>query len=73
MLKYFLGRYKTQEMCNKVVGDFLPTLKFIPDWFVTNKMIKTLLMLYSQMMIDILSFDEDSGNVTFLSDKRVVV
>ena len=51
MLKYCLGRYKTQEMCNKVVGDFLPTLKFIPDWFVTNKMIKTLLMLYSQMMI----------------------
>ena len=51
MLKYFLGRYKTQEMCNKVVGDFLPTLKFIPDWLVTNKMIKTLLMLYSQMMI----------------------
>ena len=40
-----------QEMCNKVVGDFLPTLKFVPDWFVTNKMIKTLLMLYSQMMI----------------------
>ena len=51
MLKYFLGRYKTQEMCNKVVGDFLPTLKFIPDWLVTNKMIKTLSMLYSQMMI----------------------
>ena len=39
MLKYYLNRYKTQEMC-KVVSDFLPALKFVPDCFFP--MIKTL-------------------------------
>ena len=27
-------------MCNKAVVDFLGALKFVPDWFVTSKMIK---------------------------------
>ena len=36
MLKYCLSRYKTQEMCDKGVDDFLPALKFVPDWFVTR-------------------------------------
>ena len=35
-----LGSYKTQEMFNKTVDVFPPTLKFVPDWFVTSKMIK---------------------------------
>ena len=35
MLKCYLDRYKT-EMCNKPADAFLPTLKFIHDWFVTN-------------------------------------
>ena len=39
MLKYCLNRHKTQELCDKAVDDFLPTLKFILDWFVTNKII----------------------------------
>ena len=39
-LKYCHDRYKTQEMCKKAVDDFLPVLKFILDWFVTNKIIK---------------------------------
>ena len=30
-LKYCLDRYKPQKMCDKVVDDFLPTLKFVPD------------------------------------------
>ena len=30
-------------MCDKVVDDCLPAFKFIPDWFVTSKMIKKLL------------------------------
>ena len=41
MLKCFLDRYKTQEMCGKAAEDFLPTLKFVPDWYVTS-MIKKL-------------------------------
>ena len=38
-------------MCDKAVNDFLPALKFVPDWFVTSKMIKTLMMFYSLMII----------------------
>ena len=37
ILKCCLDRYKTQEICNKAADAFLPTLKFIHDWFVTNK------------------------------------
>ena len=40
MLKYCLDRQKTQEMRGKAVDAFPPTLKFVPDWFLTRKMIK---------------------------------
>ena len=30
-------------MCDEAVDDSLIAFKFIPDWFVINKMIKTLL------------------------------
>ena len=36
MLKYFLDRYKTQEMCDKAADAFLPPLKFVPDWYVAS-------------------------------------
>ena len=63
MVKYCVDRYKTQEMCNKAVNDFLPALKFIPDWFVTSKLSKSLDdALFSND--DILFFDEDSNSVT---------
>ena len=26
-------------MCDEAIDDFLPTLNFVPDWFVTSKMI----------------------------------
>ena len=29
-------------MCDKAIDDCLATLKFVPDWFVTSKMIKKL-------------------------------
>ena len=47
-LKYCQDRYKNEEMCNKAACryDFLPALKFVPDWFVTNKMIKKLLTAF---------------------------
>ena len=68
ILKYFLDRYKTQEMCDIAVDNFLPTLKFAPDWFVRRKMIKK---LYNALFTDdkILFFDEDSSNATFSSDQ----
>ena len=42
MLKYCPDKYITQKMCDEAVDDFLPTLNFAPDWFVTCKMIKKL-------------------------------
>ena len=41
-LKYGFDRHKTQGMCDITVDDFLPALKFVPDWFVTGKIIKKL-------------------------------
>ena len=32
-------------MCDKAVDDFLPELKIFPDWFVTSKITKKLLMM----------------------------
>ena len=50
-LKYCHNRCKTQEMCHKAVDDFLPALKFDLDWFVTSKMIKNYLLVYTLMII----------------------
>ena len=36
-------------MCEEAVDDLLTALKFIPNWFVTSKMLQKL--LYSLMMI----------------------
>ena len=48
-------------MCNKAADDFLPVLKFVPDWFVTSKIIKKLLTaLYANN--NILYFNEDSSD-----------
>ena len=39
-------------MCGKPVDDFLQTLNFVPDWFVTSKMIKKLFTtLYADEII----------------------
>ena len=38
-------------MCDKAIDDFLPPLKFVPDWSVTSKMIKNSLLLFMQMII----------------------
>ena len=39
MLNYCLNSYKILEMWNIAADAFLPTLKFVHDWFVTNKML----------------------------------
>ena len=33
-LRYVLDQYKTQQMCDEAVGDFIQALHFFPDWFV---------------------------------------
>ena len=51
-------------MCDKAVDESLATLKLIPDWFVTSKMIKQLLtVLHADE--NILYFNDDSGSVIF--------
>ena len=51
MLKYSLDRCKTQQMHDKAIDSFLPTLIFVPDWFITSKMLEKLDKLYSLTMI----------------------
>ena len=49
-------------MCDDAVDDFLAALKFVPDWFVTSKMIKThFTAFYADENIPY--FNEDSGNI----------
>ena len=67
-LKYCLGRYKNQEMCDEAVDDFLPTLRFVSDWFVTSKKIKKLdNNLFSTN--DMFFVNENSNYVTFFSEE----
>ena len=54
-------------MCDKAFDDFLPTLKFVPDWFVTKKWI------YLFADDNILFFDEYSGNVTLTTDEMSIL
>ena len=63
-IRYVTDQNKTQQMCDKDVDDRLATSKFVPDWFITSKMIK---ILFTTLYADdnILYFDENSGNVVF--------
>ena len=59
-------------MCDKVFDSILPTLKFVPDWFVTKSMVKKLDdAVFSND--DIVFFNKDSGNVTFSSDEMRIL
>ena len=55
----------TQKMSDKAVDDCLSALKFVPDWFAINKMIKN---LHDALFTndDILFFDEYYGKSHFL-------
>ena len=59
-------------MCDETVDDSLAALKFIPDWFVTSKMIKK---LFPALYVDdnILYFNEDSGNPVFSCNKMGIL
>ena len=73
MLMYCLDRYKSQEMCYEAVDNFLVALKFIPDWFVTNKVLEK---FHGALLAcdDILFFDEDLSKVTcFANEVGVLV
>ena len=42
LIVYCPDKDKTQKICDEVVDNCLASLKFVPDWFVTSKMIKEL-------------------------------
>ena len=59
-------------MCDEAFDNFLPTLNFVPDWFVKSKMIKKLFtVLYADE--NIVYFDEDFGNVIFSCNEMVIL
>ena len=62
----------TQEICDKAVDHFLSPLKFVPDLFISGKMIKN---FHNALFAENgrLFFDEDSGNVTFSSDEISII
>ena len=63
---------RLKEMCNKAVDDFLPGLRFVPDWIVASKMIKKILTaLYADD--NILYFKEVSGNVVLSCNEMGIV
>ena len=72
MLKYFLDRYKTQKISDKAVDNFLPALKFLPEWFLTSKMIKKLddALFANDYIIFI---NEDFNNVTFFGGEMSIL
>ena len=67
VLKNCLNRYKTQEIWDKAVDDFLPALTFVTDWFATKQMIKK---LHDDLFSDddIIFVNKDSNYVTFFSN-----
>ena len=65
MVKYCYDRYKIQEMSDKAVDAYMLPLKFVSDWFVTNKMLEKLDgAVFSTD--DIVFPDIDPNIVTFL-------
>ena len=65
MLKYCIDNYKIQERCDKAVGTFPPTLKYVLDWFVTKRILGKLDdVVFSND--DMVFVNAQSDNVAFL-------
>ena len=59
-------------MCDEAVGDCLAALKFVPDWFVTSKMLEKLdNALHAND--DILFYNEDFNKMRFISCHRYIL
>ena len=63
---------KIKQICDEAVDDCLAALKFIPDWFVTSKM---LAKFHDALLTkdDILFFDEDLSKVTFFCNEMGIL
>lgn len=55
MLKYCPDRNKTPKICDKAVDGCLSSLKFVPDWLVTSKMLEILEKIF-QISLHSMSF-----------------
>ena len=66
MLKYCLDKYKSHKVCKEAAA-YLPLLKFVATWFVTNKILKGLdnAVFFND---DIVFVNADSDNVTTFSN-----
>ena len=64
-------RSKTQKICNEAVDGCAEALKFIPDWFVTMKMLEMfheMLEIFHHTNDEIIIFDEDFSKVTYFAN-----
>ena len=69
---YWPNKYKTQKMCDEASDGCLVALTFIPDWFVTSKM----LAKFDDALRtndDILFFNEDFDKVTYIANQRHIL
>ena len=64
MLKYCLDWYKNQTIFDKAVDVFLPTLNFVPDWFVMSKMFAKLDIVVYSNYINLDDLDCDMAHNT---------
>ena len=72
MFVYCPDKYETQRMCDEAIDDSLTALKFILNRFVTSKIRKKILLLYTQMIICPIS-KEDFGDVIFSCNEMGIV
>ena len=63
---------KTKRMCDEAVDDCLTALKFIPDWFVTNKMLEKFHDAVNAKD-DVIFFYENFIKVTFFAYEMAVL
>ena len=72
MMVFCTSRCKTQRMCDEAIHSCLAALRFIPDWFVTSRMLKKFdNALHAND--DTLSFNDDFNKVTFIANQRHIL
>ena len=64
--------YKTQTVRDEAVDDSLVALKFIPDWFVSNKALAKSDNAFNAHD-DILFYNEDFDKATFIANQRHII
>ena len=58
-------------MCDEAVDDCLAALKYIPDWYVTSKMLEKCDVLHAYD--DILFYNEDFNKVRFIANQKNIL